>query len=297
MSRPEIPSPHYYRGEHCNWMPNEANMKELNAIENHILKGWLPTAPFITKTNLVTAFGSCFAAHIMNSLHGWGYNTATKGGQESHIITRGDGMVNTFTIRQQFEWAYKNKKFPEDVWYTEPDGTLARKDESIRLATKDLFDKTDIFIITLGLSEIWYNKKTQDVFWKAVPEGQFNPQEHGFRVSSCSENIANLETIVSIIKEFRPKAHIVFTLSPIKLLATFREVSCITADCVSKAILRASLDEAIRNHQEDKRLYYWPSYEIALSGFPQPYIEDRRHLKGEVISDIMNLFRKYYLIG
>jgi len=59
-----------------------------------------------------------------------------------------------------------------------------------------LFDNTNVFIITLGLSEIWYDKKTGDVFWRSVSKQSFNPDRHGFRVCTFSETKRNIEEIL-----------------------------------------------------------------------------------------------------
>lgn len=303
MSRPPIPDTHYYRGDYCNWMPTKANMKESNHLHKHILQGWLPPSPFITKEHTIIAFGSCFAEHILNLLQGWGYKVGnskskpTHHGTTTHVANHGDGMANTFTVRQQFEWAYENKQFVEDLWYYSSKEEAAAKDEAIRQETKRLFDETDVFIITLGLSEVWYDKASGDVFWRAVPDTKFDKDKHGFRVSTCAENIDNMEKIIELIRKHRPQATIIFTLSPVGLLATFRPVSCITANSVSKAILRASVDEVIRNHANDKNIFYWPSYEMIMEGMSEPFIEDRRHPVPTNVSTIMQLFKQFYLKG
>jgi hypothetical protein len=163
----------------------------------------------------------------------------------SYVVSCADGMVNTFTILQQFEWAYENKVFEEDTWYYSSRKESAKKDEKTRLNTKAIFDNTDIFIITLGLSEVWYNKKDGNIFWKAIPRRMFDPKKHAFRVSSCAENIENIEKMISIIRRNRPNSKIILTLSPVGLLATFRPISCITANSVSKSILRTAIDEVM----------------------------------------------------
>ena len=57
-----------------------------------------------------------------------------------------------------------------------------------------------------------------------------------------------------------PTAPIVLTLSPVPLLASYRDISCLTADCVSKSVLRVALDRVTAEDLE--AVYYWPSFEI-----------------------------------
>lgn len=294
--------PSWYRGEHCNFIPSKSNLQEPGAVEAYILAGWLPEAPFLKREQVVTTFGSCFARHVATFLRDQGYTTGmslvSQGVQadfaNSHLVRFGEGMVNTYALRQQFEWAYEGASFDEHLWHGSS-GEIATYDAQARAATRDLFDRTDVFILTLGLSEVWYNKRTEDVFWRAIPREQFDPEVHGFRVASCAENTANLERIVEIVRRHRPGARIVLTLSPVPLVATFRPVSCITANAVSKSILRAAIDEVMRAHAGDPGLLYWPSYEIVKECFLDPYEEDNRHVLPEVVELVMELFKRHYL--
>jgi hypothetical protein len=59
-------------------------------------------------------------------------------------------------------------------------------DEEVRLATKALFDKADVFILTFGLSEIWYDELTGGTFWRAIPKGKFDKTRHKFRVATSA---------------------------------------------------------------------------------------------------------------
>jgi hypothetical protein len=84
----------------------------------------------------------------------------------------------------------------------------------------------------------------------------------------------------------------VFTLSPIPLMATFRPVSCLTANSVSKAVLRIAIDDFMRDAPAGA--FYFPSYEIVGEMFADPRVEDNRHLKPEVIATVMDTFAHHY---
>ena len=100
-----------------------------------------------------------------------------------------------------------------------------------------------------------------------MPLDVFDPERHKFRVTTVAENKANMRAIYDTIREFRPEAQIVFTLSPIPLVTTFRPVSCITANSVSKAILRSAIDDLYQEVAYEGRIFYWPSYEIIEQAF------------------------------
>jgi hypothetical protein len=100
----------------------------------------------------------------------------------------------------------------------------------------------------------------------------------------------------SLIRRHAPAARIVFTLSPIPLVATFRAVSCITANSASKAILKAALDEFLRDLGGEARdvVYYYPAFEIVNELFPHRFLDDGRHLHDFIIPAVMSIFEAYY---
>ena len=285
----------WYRGEATNYNPTKLNLFERNAIDDYILKGWQPAAPFISKDTPVVAFGSCFAGHVSRYLRERGFNILGKGlRRNAYIIRFGEGMVNTFAIRQQFEWAFEGRGFNEGLWH-DKGGELLRPEPEVREQTLDIFRSAEAFILTLGLSEVWYDKETGEVFWRAIPSDAFDPQRHGFRVSSVDENLDNLRAILRIIRTHRPEAKVIFTLSPVPLIATFRPVSCISANSVSKAVLRVAVDELMRENRADDRLFYFPSFEIVTGYFRDPYTRDNRHVRPRVVQTIMEAFARHYV--
>ena len=283
----------HYRGERANFYPNDRSLSQDDAIANYFVKGLTPAAPPLAKDSCIVAFGSCFAAHISDYLHRLGFRVATKTEKAAYVSTMNDGIVNTYAIRQQFEWAWLGKQPSVDLWHGY-DAKVLGYDESVRLATQRLFDSADAFIITLGLSEVWYDEPTGEVFWRAVPRPYFDPARHKFRVVRHGENLANIKAIYELIRARRPDAIIVFTLSPISLTATFRPVPCTVADSASKALLRSALDEFYWDAGPDERLFYFPSYEIAQRAFDRPYIDDRRHVYGHVLDFNMATFERYF---
>jgi hypothetical protein len=289
----------WYRGEHCNFSPTKADLMEPDAIDRHVTAGWLPPAPFITRAHGITAFGSCFAGNIGEHLQARGYRVLTDKRHVdvngSYVIRCAEGIVNTFAIRQQFEWGLCGTDFDEELWF-DSKGELAAYNDEIRRDTARIFAETDVFVITVGLAEIWHSTVTGEVFWRAVPASRFDPARHGFRLSTVAENVANLVAVRELIRERRPDAAIVFTLSPIPLHATFRPVSCVTANAVSKATLRVALDELMRTYADDPNLFYFPAYEIVREAFADPYLDDNRHVRPHVLQSVMRTFERAYCV-
>ncbi len=284
----------FYRGDDAHFHPSDETFKRDEILIDHVAKGLMPSAPFIEPTSSIVAFGSCFANHISGYLHKLGYNIATKNNLTAYVSRMGDGIVNSFAIRQQFEWAWENKQPEVELWHGY-DAESFGYEESVRSATKTMFDSADVFILTFGLAEVWYDDLTSEVFWRAVPFHHFDSSRHKFRVSSTAENLRNIQIIHSLIRKHRPDAAIVLTLSPIALTATFRAESCLIANAASKAILRASLDEFHRSVRDtDPRVFYFPSYEIALTCFKHHLMEDRKHVHKHVLDFNMKVFERYF---
>jgi len=284
----------FYRGEHTNFGPELAQIDQPDGVIKFVLNGLMPPEPFISETDRIVAFGSCFASNISNYLSKIGFNVLTATDNLAYVSRFGDGMVNTFALRQQFEWAWHNVVPKSELWH----GYRAEEfgyDEEVRLKTQEIFNSCDVFILTLGLSEIWYDEPTGEVFWRAVPADKFDATRHKFRIAEYEESLSNISAIYHMIRKHRPSATVVFTLSPIPLAATFRPVSCITANSSSKAILRAAVDRFYRDMSpNDERLFYFPSYEIVTECFRHQFGSDRRHVHPHVLRLNMMAFERYF---
>jgi len=285
----------WFRGEHTLFNPSRAQMIPETAVQDHVLRGWLPPEPLITPATQITAFGSCFAAHISSWLAQRNFRVLTRdqAHKDTYVMRLNEAMVNSFVIRQQFEWAWENHAPKQDLWHGY-DAEACGYDEDIRLQTKRIFDETDLFILTFGLSEVWYDEVSGEVFSRTIPKAAYDPSRHRFRVSSVAENRGNIEAIYQLIRKHRPDAKIIFTLSPVPLIATFRDNSCLTSNSASKAILRATLDEVVRAHHGEGALFYWPSFEIVTDVFHLPYQADRRHTDRAVLDYIMTEFEHHW---
>lgn len=281
----------FFRGETCNFNPYLKDHRSADFLERFLLRGWTPTEPSIGKDTRITAFGSCFAENITKHLQGIGYTTSKDRAPDIYLSSMGEGLVNVHSLLGQLEWALEGVDPPDGLWH----GYKAEQygaDEKMRARTRSVLLETQFFIITLGLSEVWYDAQTNGVFWRAVPVEHYDPARHHFRVCTMAETKAALQRIHQIIRRHVPDAKLLFTLSPVPLAATFRPVGCISANSASKAILRAALDEMLReagpglNHD----LFYWPSYEIITDLFFFRYGPDGRHPQAPIIQFIMHLF-------
>ncbi|GGG42875.1 hypothetical protein GCM10010964_32940 [Caldovatus sediminis] len=285
----------FYRGENANFGPERRHIADPIYLERFLLHGWMPSEPLIDKDTCITAFGSCFAANVTKHLSSLGYNTSRDRAPDVYISRIGEGLVNVYALLGQLEWALENIAPHGELWHGY-DAETMEVSEEIRIKTRDLFLRTDFFIITLGLSEVWYDEPTGGVFWRAIPKHKFDPARHRFRVCSMAETKAALQRMWDLIRKHVPQARLLFTLSPIPLRATFRPIGCITASSASKAILRAAVDEFMRDNQADvnDRLFYFPSFEIVTELFYNRFGLDDRHPPAYVLNVVMRTFEAVY---
>lgn len=291
----------WYRGEHTNFYPY--NREQLLDLNQCVLRGWVPDRPFITKEQKIIAFGSCFAQHVSDWLgkRGFTVNAGVKELKEAvpFVIRFGEGLNTSFAVAEQFRWAYGETDGGSSLWY-DKDGNLHEATDRMRVLTRELFDVTDVFVLTLGLSEVWYDRQTGEVGWRAIPADQFDDCKYGFRVTTVEENRRNIEDIIRILETYRRDYRLIVTLSPVPLVATFRDASCMTASAVSKAILRVALDETLRSHKLlGSKVFYFPSYEIVREWWPlakgNPFGPDNRHVSRQAVEFIMSTFARYYV--
>lgn len=288
---------HWYRGEHCNFNPKVKNLRSGQDIIDYVLKGWLPEQPLIGPETRVTAFGSCFAQHIRNWLKWRRFNVLNADAKSrAHLVKMGEGMVNTFSLAEQIRWGFEGERPDGDYWFG-PGAEAFEVSEDARRDTENILRQTDVFIITLGLSEIWYDKATGGVFWRGVPLDRFDPDRHAFRVASFEENKRNIRLIHDLIRKHRPEAKVIFTVPPVPLVATFRPVACMTASSASKALLRGAVDEVYREVEDEGAMFYWPSYEIIMDVFDNRWAPDRRHVRQPLVDFIMTLFEHVWCYG
>lgn len=223
-------------------------------IRDHVLPGHAPATPFLEQSTPVITLGSCFARELRVFL--------TFSGVNASRFWIPSGLNNTFAILDFFSWCITGKETGRGYRYERgADGAIGEwTPEAEREAYLESFARAGAFVFTIGLAEVWQDRETGSVFWRGVPKAIHDQGRHVFRLTSVDENAANLRQVISLIRQVNATAPIVLTLSPVPLLATFREISCLTADCVSKSVLRVALDQVMTDKLPG--VYYWPSFEI-----------------------------------
>lgn len=280
---------------------------------------------FITKETAIVSAGSCFAVEIAHELQRGGFNylvTEWNGGGRLGKVDGGPvwsdanaawGIIfNNPSFRQLVERAFGLREVPRILWsshagdgdqgyymdpfreeikFSTPEEYLANCSAHIA-AAREALTKAEVFIITLGLNEVWYFKMDGSVFsrspWRIAPSFV----EH--RTLTVEENIAELQMMLDILRQFNPGIKVIVSLSPVPLHATFlhEKYHVVEANMHSKAVLRVAAKEFV---ERNEGVYYLPSFELVTCGLKDPWEEDQRHVNPSAVARVMEMFREMFV--
>jgi hypothetical protein len=257
-------------------------------LREFVLPGHTPVAPMLDDTQTVVTIGSCFAGELRRFL--------SLAGVDASRFLIPPGLNNTFAVLDFFSWCATGEQTGAGFRYERAAGGEIREwtPENKRKAYADIFSKAGAFVFTLGLAEVWEDRETGGVFWRGIPDEIFDANRHVFRLTTVNENARNIAQTIMMVRALNATAPIVFTLSPVPLTATFREISCMTADCVSKSVLRVALDQVMSERHAG--VYYWPSFEIVKwvgANLPRPAYgrkNNAREVDRPLVRQIMDEF-------
>jgi hypothetical protein len=233
--------------------------------------------------------GSCFAQELRDHLSERGFASGN--------FWIPSGLNNTFAILDFISWCVTGSDTGAGFRYDRFDDGRIR--QWLPQEKRDRYERhlreAGAFVFTFGLAEVWQDAETGGVFWRGIPEKIFDADRHVFRLTTVEENEQNIVRLVELIRSVNPDAPIVLTLSPVPLMATFRGQSCVTADAISKSVLRVAIDLVASRGLPG--VYYWPSFEVVRwAGGHLPYpaygVPDRRarHVTRYLVAEIIDAF-------
>ena len=280
---------------------------------------WSPKYP-INKSDRIATFGSCFAQHMSRSLvmrnYDWFDAEQPHHAEHERNHNRGYGIFSARTgniytaaaLRQWVAWSIAEKSPPDEVWEIdgryydpfrptiEPSGFSSQTDlfasrgATLR-AFRDVIERANLFIFTLGLTEAWIHREgyTYAVCPGTGHGGQFDPAKHSFKNFDYSEIVSDMEAILAIFRQLNGNIRILLTVSPVPLTATASGKHVLVATTHSKSILRAVAGHLSETHSS---VDYFPSYEI-ITGTPfraRSYESNLRTVTQEGVDFVMQHF-------
>lgn len=302
--------------------------RAVSNIETHLFDPVVNPRFTIKPDDKVATAGSCFAQHISQKLKQINFNYFVPedgdGLSNEQRATRNFGafsarygnIYTTTQLFQLFEEAY-GRRHPIDAAWQRPDGRFIDPfrqqvepagyqnaadvvaDRAAHLAkVRDLFEQSNVFVFTLGLTEAWRSKEDGSVYPLApgVNGATFDDRKHEFVNLTVSEVEQSLFAFLDGLKSVNPDVKVLLTVSPVPLMATFENRNVIVSTTYSKSVLRVAAEDAIRAYDW---VDYFPSYEIITGSFSGGlyYEDDYREVNPLGVAHVMRCFLGNYAEG
>jgi hypothetical protein len=260
----------------------------------------------IRKETPVASIGSCFADEFASHMRVEGFNYVTA---ESDVFPASAnwGRVYTIPALRQIVMYSTDDDFPMTMeraaegWFDplrEPAvGCFASREDAAaaihdhRAASRRAFAAARVLIITLGQNEAWVDRHSGLVWARRPPNellevdgGRFEPKAFSFE-----DDVNWLEDSLNRLRRLNGDLDIVLTVSPVASYATFCGAEAITQSFAGKCVLRAVAE---RITQSVPRVWYFPSFEMALAWNPHTLKADNRHVKNATVDRIFNLLHQ-----
>jgi hypothetical protein len=274
--------------------------------------------PLIDPSTPVSSAGSCFATYVRDALVSLRFNYLET--EANRNASAAWGLIfNAMAFRQLVEFAFGIRERPrvlfpmrvpreatwldrskplfmdpirEQIFFSSAEEYAASYDRH-RAACRHAFEQSELFIFTLGMSEVWQYKVDGSAMAmepKSVPAFLVNK-----RILTAQDTTDELERALQVLRAHNPRLKLLLTVSPVPLHATFRgdDMHVVTANCYSKSALRAAADELCRRHPD--HVYYFPAYEKIMYCTPDAWTEDGRHPTDRAVVGVMELFLRTFL--
>ncbi|WP_299204677.1 GSCFA domain-containing protein [uncultured Amphritea sp.] len=261
----------------------------------------------------IFCIGSCFANEISQALHRLDYNVLSifheLSETDDSLIT--DDSVfhkyNVASIYNELAWSLDPEiKYDHDkvmVNLSEDcvqDYQLSGKDRSYSRESAELFrnafnasfskiKEADVVVLTLGVSEVWYDKASQLYLNVAVPKSltELYPDRFELHVFDYETTSFYVKAIYKLLESYlKSDFRLLITVSPIPLIYTFRKQDVFVSNSYSKAVLRVVVEELVK---EKVNVNYFPSYEFVTLSNPTPVWSEKdfRHVDASFVDYII----------
>jgi hypothetical protein len=271
----------------------------------------------------IATAGSCFAQHIARNLKANGYvviDTEPAPPGLKHELREQYGYSlysarygNIYTVGQLLQLAREatGEWSPEEwIWErngryfdalrpaVEPDGHALEQDvidhrKHHLSMVNELFSTMDVFVFTLGLTEMWVHKPSGTIYPTApgTIAGEYNENILKLHNATFNEIVRDLKAFIETVIQKRDNKpfQIILTVSPVPLTAIATDKHVLVSTCHSKSTLRAVCGELASTNQD---IDYFPSYEIVTNPrlHSSAFADNLRTVRKEAVANVMSHF-------
>jgi hypothetical protein len=152
-----------------------------------------------------------------------------------------------------------------------------------------------VVIITLGLTEVWYDRVSRR-YLNAAPSlyaARRQSERYCVEFTDVDSNMRALDKIRKRLVGMNPSVKIIVTVSPVPMSETFSGRDIGVANTLSKATLRVAAEQFSRCHAA---VDYFPAFEmVSLAPRERAYAPDYLHVNDKVVGIVMQRFLTHYL--
>jgi hypothetical protein len=249
-------------------------------IQETVLPGVMITAPLFDSTSQIVTLGSCFAGNLAKSLEAHGIH--------AYCFGMAEDFNSTFANVALFQ--YLAGANPEKLPYSVV--KLAKPHADVM---RDRLRHAAVLVYTVGVAPCFFDRSTHELVIAGADASVLRRRRDTLiaRTTTVEENTRNLLEIIELARTFNPSLKIVYTLSPVPLIASFEQPSAVMADCLSKSVLRVACHQIAQ--MQLPNVYYWPSFEIVrwLGAHTGPVFGadgNAHHVDQSVVDRIMKHF-------
>lgn len=278
----------------------------------------------LTPGQTIFTIGSCFARHIDRELEALGFEVPMAQfmrEKDLQIPTGANVLINKFNpalIYQEIAWVKEIAARGDPLNETDvlpylvelsagrfvdlhrpnvfDSGLTLEQAVTLRREFLELYKKlftSDVCIITLGLTEGWYDRETQSyvefspAVFRHAKKDRFELRRMGF-----VETYDYLRRTIELINA-DGNMKVLITTSPIPFKGTFSDQDAIVANMQSKSTLRAVAGEIADAFDN---VDYFPSYEtVMLTRQNDIWEDDLVHVSEQFVAKIMSRVMRCYL--
>jgi hypothetical protein len=319
--RRRTPHPYSLLPDHHFWQRSVTNIdpSELDPIVDPKFQ--------IDRDDKIATAGSCFSQTIAKTLINGGFNFYVSEQPPEELSreaaaamgyglfsARFGNVYSTRQLLQLFQRAY-SEFIPADVaWLRhdekfidpfrpqlEPDGYCSVEDVvTARIehlgAVRTMFEQANVFIFTMGLTEAWAAKCDGAIFPVApqVVSENIDSNDYVFCNLTVSQMISDLNEFIQKLRAVNGTVRLLFTVSPVAMIATYEKQHVLVSNTYSKSAIRAAIGEVVRQYDY---VDYFPSYEVVTGGHSgwRYLASDLRTITDEGVDRVVQLFSKHYL--